>query len=377
MKAGKDQGYTRYKNNELILDLLHKRNYSATELAQLTGLSNASMTKILVDLSGKGLIKVVQGEDEGGKGRKRKYYAINDQAGLIVAIDFSDNALKVAFADMQGNILDRRVLGQVLHYTVAVLYEAILFIKDAIHTDFSDRRLTSVNLSLPGQIDESTMAIGRSAQFREIVSEDRLGVLRLFERHFDVPVRLYNDINLSAVAEKELGGVAEENFLLMHIDAGVGGAFYFGGKVFGGSHGFAGEIGFLPVVRDGKEEILDSVVSFTAIAERLNARCGETFMIDGLVRAYGSDPRVRAELLESAKVAGKAARELALILDIDRVIVSGKVAALDEEYKSTFVAASSGDGAEVRVSFSELEDSALHGAILTAIRLDLRQTISR
>ena len=58
MKAGKDQGYTRYKNNELILDLLHKRNYSATELAQLTGLSNASMTKILVDLSGKGLIKV-------------------------------------------------------------------------------------------------------------------------------------------------------------------------------------------------------------------------------------------------------------------------------------------------------------------------------
>ena len=50
MKAGKDQGYTRYKNNELILDLLHKRNYSATELAQLTGLSNASMTKILVDL---------------------------------------------------------------------------------------------------------------------------------------------------------------------------------------------------------------------------------------------------------------------------------------------------------------------------------------
>ena len=122
MKAGKDQGYTRYKNNELILDLLHKRNYSATELAQLTGLSNASMTKILVDLSGKGLIKVVQGEDEGGKGRKRKYYAINDQAGLIVAIDFSDNALKVAFADMQGNILDRRVLGQVLHYTVAVLF---------------------------------------------------------------------------------------------------------------------------------------------------------------------------------------------------------------------------------------------------------------
>lgn len=109
----------------------------------------------------------------------------------------------------------------------------------------------------------------------------------------------------------------------------------------------------------------------------MNARCGETFTIDGLVRAYGSDPRVRAELLESAKVAGKAARELALILDIDRVIVSGKVAALDEEYKSTFVAASSGDGAEVRVSFSELEDSALHGAILTAIRLDLRQTISR
>lgn len=147
------------------------------------------------------------------------------------------------------------------------------------------------------------MEVVLSAQLKKVVDEDKGKLLKIFNGHFDVPVRAFNDINLSLIAERDDEESYGKNLILMHIDAGVGGAFYFGNKIYGGDHGFAGEIGFMPVFFEGKKTILDSAVSFTSIAERLTERFHKDYGIDDLKELYFTDAEVRAEFLKTASVA--------------------------------------------------------------------------
>lgn len=376
--TGKTQSYARFKNNELILNMLRKKEYSATELAEQLRLSNAALSRIMAELSEKRLVKKVPRNEAPSPGRRRDYFALNGEYGVIAGVGFSDNGVHIVFADFSGKVLVEERMKDKLNYDLASIYEIVLRIHELYGRNLKGLPILSVNLSVPGKINKRTMEIVRSAQLKTLVDEDKSKLLKIFRSHFDVPVRAFNDINLSLVAEEDAHEERDfGNLVLLHIDAGVGGAFYFGNKIFDGDNGFAGELGFWPVIFDGEKTILDSAVSFTSIAERLTARRGRPHDIGGLRELYFTDPEVKAEFLKTAAVAGEALCGLTEILDVNYVIVSGGVTELDDDYKNALIASVNRGGNGVKVCFSALKDACVKGVIIEAMRKEIIFAISK
>jgi glucokinase len=67
------------------------------------------------------------------------------------------------------------------------------------------------------------------------------------------PVVVDNDANCAALAESVAGaGVGATDMVLVTLGTGIGGAIIAGGHLLRGAHGFAGEIGHVEVVHDGR-----------------------------------------------------------------------------------------------------------------------------
>jgi glucokinase len=67
------------------------------------------------------------------------------------------------------------------------------------------------------------------------------------------PVAVDNDANCAALAESVVGaGVGASDMVLVTLGTGIGGAIIAGGHLLRGAHGFAGEIGHVEVVHDGR-----------------------------------------------------------------------------------------------------------------------------
>ena len=74
------------------------------------------------------------------------------------------------------------------------------------------------------------------------------GVRELLESELGMQVRLENDVNLAATAERVSGsGLGREVFVTIWLGNGVGAAFDINGSLHRGAFGGAGEIGFMPI----------------------------------------------------------------------------------------------------------------------------------
>jgi predicted NBD/HSP70 family sugar kinase len=123
-------------------------------------------------------------------------------------------------------------------------------------------------------------------------------------------VTVDNDVNLAAVAERQLGsGQDEQGFALLWIDEGLGLALDTDGSLLRGATGIAGEVGYMPVRtdvrdRDGRPADFQGLVGGPAVR--------------ALAKTYGLRGRSTAEL-----VSGAVAQRATAFLDelADRIAV--------------------------------------------------------
>lgn len=88
-----------------------------------------------------------------------------------------------------------------------------------------------------------------------------------------VPIKVGNDANMAALGEYWKGAAAQfSSVMMVTVGTGVGGGLVLDGKVIGGVHGAAAEIGHLPLVAEdfgtcncGKKGCLEQVASATGI----------------------------------------------------------------------------------------------------------------
>lgn len=107
----------------------------------------------------------------------------------------------------------------------------------------------AIGLGCPGVFDPATGALRASANLEALVGT-RLGpeISRRLERS-EQDLRVGNDANLAAYGEQWKGaGVGKEDLCLLTLGTGIGGGLILGGKLFGGPHGMACEIGHLVVL---------------------------------------------------------------------------------------------------------------------------------
>jgi glucokinase len=143
---------------------------------------------------------------------------------------------------------------------------------DAIAQLDPDNHTIAIGVGTPGPAD----AAGRVAQVAiNLPGWQNVPLADWLETKTGKPTIIGNDANCAGLGEAWLGaGRQFQNFILLTLGTGVGGAIFLDGKLFVGHQGAAGELGLVslypngPKCNSGNQGSLEQYASVTAIRRR-------------------------------------------------------------------------------------------------------------
>jgi predicted NBD/HSP70 family sugar kinase len=231
-------------NDRVALELLLEHGtLTRTQLAELTGLSKPTATQLLQRLAETDLI-VPRGTTSGSPGPNAQLYALNERAAFVAAVDVDEHRVSAAVADLAG-----RTLGEVSHEVDYTAHDDPVPSVRRVLADVcrrsgvKQRELGQVALGVPAAYDA---AHDRLTFAEHIPGWARAGTLARLRSALSCDLAVDNDVKLAAVWERG-HGVAREvaSFALLWAGTGLGLAVDFGGTLYTGATGGAGEIGYM------------------------------------------------------------------------------------------------------------------------------------
>jgi len=373
-------------NRDVLQALFDHGPVTRPELAALTRLSKPTVSAAIRRLASAGLLRET-GSRRGQPGRAPTCYTVDPSAGFVVGVDVGGANLRVLVADVLGATMAqrrRRTVPRGSEHVVGQVGELAWALIDELGLD--KRRLLSVAVSTPGVIDPATRRIGYAYNIGQSGEFDLLGPLAQW---FDAPILIQNNVNCAALAEQRLGLAREvADFAVISVGAGIGMGLVYGGRLVGGTHGAAGEIGYLPLAADpfapehrrrGALEDEASAEGILAMAARLDGWPGRPpESVEEIFELAGQGVAAAAEVVEAeGRMLGMAVAALCTIVDPELVVLGGGVGSnplLLPPVRRTV-------GAILpmppRIEVSQLGASAsLHGAVALALT-DARRSLFR
>jgi predicted NBD/HSP70 family sugar kinase len=233
-------------NEFLVLDFVREHGPTTrTDVARELGLSAASVSRIVARLRGDRLV-TESGRMPSPGGRPRALISFRRDAGAIIAIDLGGTRCQAALADLSGTIVasDLRPTGADGD-AFATLSAAIAAIQ--AEADRREVPVVALAVGVPGIVDPTTGTV-RDAPY---VGWDGFPLVERLATMVDVPFVVENDVNLAALAHAWRGdGRQVDDFVTLSVGTGTGGAIVSGGRLVGGAHNVAGELGYLVVRRE-------------------------------------------------------------------------------------------------------------------------------
>ncbi|MGH3647131.1 MAG: ROK family protein [Micromonosporaceae bacterium] len=316
--------------------LLERGPLTRGDLRELTGLAKPTTSEVLRRLQEAGLAQVV-GRTSGGPGRNAEVYAVNPDAAYAAAVSVREHhyCLAIAICDLTGR--------QRAQLEVAVGDDdPVTAVADAVkgaceRARIPRRRLHHVQLAVPGSYDERAGVV----RYVDVPGWSRVGLVDEIRARMRTPVSVDNDVNLAATAERRHGTAADhDSFALLWLgEEGIGLAIDLGGVLLRGSHGGAGEIGYMPVglpgrgaddkpagVHDFQDLVGGQAVRDLARQYGLTADTGQAATEAAVAALTGDDPAKAQAFLDALAVriaVGFAA--VVAVLDPSLVVLAGEV----------------------------------------------------
>jgi predicted NBD/HSP70 family sugar kinase len=281
------------------------RQASASQLVAATGLSKATIGLALGSLERAGLISHV-GHRVGQVGRAPRVYEIRPDAGWALAVDVGASWLRLALADLSGQVAARaeeRVRAREAAALVAQIGVLARGCAERAGVRLADVTHTVVGIAGVYEPDQDRIAAAPN-----LPGWDRPGSVAALRAQVGDALSVENDVNLATRAEQE-HGAGSEDFVFVSVGTGIGMGIVIGGHLYRGSSGRAGEISFLPV------------------ADRAEPQPGAEVRRHGILETVASADGVLAAAVEAGLTAATA--------------------------EQVFAAARSGNGAAVRVVHAE------------------------
>jgi predicted NBD/HSP70 family sugar kinase len=326
----------RAHNERALLECLRSAGPSSRPgLARIAGLSKPTVSQALANLESVGLVRPV-GPASPSLGRTAMLYEVDPTAGYVVGIDIGRAWIRVAAADLSGEIVARRDernrarSGSALVRSVAaVAHEVVeaagLTWKQVAHTVVGG----------PGVFDPDS---DRFRHAPNVPGWSRPGVMSELREALPPTVALDNDANLAAVGERSYGsGRDARTFVYVSVGTGIGMGVIIDGELYRGAHGAAGEVGYLPLGEDGpgdaagrdarRRGILEEAASADAVvrtAKRLGMQ-GATSAKRVFAAARAGDELAHAAVDAEAQRLALVVGTVAAIVDPEFVLLGGGV----------------------------------------------------
>src|SRR5207302_7988614 len=118
----------------------------------------------------------------------------------------------------------------------------------------------------------------------------------------EVPVKVFNDVNLAAIGERDQGaGQGVRSFVFVSVGTGLGAGVIVNGELLAGSHGAAGELDLLRPVASGSDPAAPAILAYAAEVSR-DQPPGEAFdTVEIFTRARENDARALGIVTEVAR----------------------------------------------------------------------------
>ncbi len=367
---GKNQTFSRKCNIELVLNMIREKPCSASELASVLSLSNATLSSILKELSDVGVICVNEVTSISGLGRKRVNYEINRDYGLILTINISNFHAQTSLVNMQQEIIASNDM-TISQYDTSSFYQLILEAEKILRNNNPKNiPLRHIAITLPGRVNSVTGELLLSCQFDKELFSEKHFIQNSFKKQFgDIPISLANDINAFTVGELRNGQLKGiKNAVFINIDYGIGGGLVIDGKPFYGDLGYAGEFGLIKYYNGKDYESIDEFVSIRALCEKASKILNREVKRDELIELYRNNEEIKEMVLETAPIVGQSIGMISNTLDISTFIISGRATLFGEEYLSRIRETTKGLANTPVIKYSELGKNAeILGASIYAI----------
>lgn len=229
--------------------LKRKKICSRAELAKETGLTQASITKIIAGLIKYNIVKEV-GTIDGKKGRRSIGLALNSDAYKVIGVKISRKSFSVGVFDIGGK-----------HYDIYLeeidvvdgVRNTIKRIKNSINEMLLKyTNIVAIGIAVPGPYLKN---VGKIALMTEVPGWEDVSLSEEFVNAYEIPVYIEHDANAGALAEWWFGSHNIHQGVMVHILAGegIGAGVVIDGNVLQGSHGIAGEIGHMSIDINGRK----------------------------------------------------------------------------------------------------------------------------
>lgn len=327
---GKNQSFAREVNNLLVLNALSKENLSATELSNNFKLSNATLSSLLKNLSDLGLIEKVGSTSTSGFGRKMVKFSLSSTYGNILVVSLSSLRCHAKLFTLKGEVLLEKKL-ELEKYDLETIEKVISTIKAGCLGNLNVRYVV---LCMPGLVNKNTGKLQASTQFDSSLFSSDNKLEKMFMEAFSCPVKIENDTKILMHGELSIGSFKDSEFgMLAYVDYGVGGCLQNNGNILYGSRGYSGEIGRVFVKSNSSYSNIDDLSSIRCLKQKIEPLLGHKPHTSEIVSLFiAGNEEVRKIVLESAYYLGQGLERINSILDLDRIVISGRVTRFGLDY---------------------------------------------
>ena len=303
----------------LFETVLTKGPLSRRDVARLTGLSAASVTKLVKPMITNGYL--IENESEAGVPGRPADPAADPSRHFAVGIKLMNSEIVGVVADLHAEVqssyrlkLAKSAPGDVVDAIEKITQ--ILLDESPLQRD----RLLGIGIGLSGHINGSSGILHQSP----LLGWRNVPLRQLVADRMQVPVIIENDVNTLAVAEQWFGpGSGYGSFAVVTVGAGVGCGLVIDGQLWQGISGAAGEFGHMVVDPDGpechcgKRGCLESIASDTAIASAMSRAVGRRIskVSQVVALAHAGDPDAQGVFAQAGTALGRALAALVSLLN--------------------------------------------------------------
>jgi glucokinase-like ROK family protein len=258
-------------NRSHLLNLLYfNEPTTRLDLSQLSGLSPATVTKLISELINEQIVIETGVEDSQG-GRPRTTLQIDPRYGYFIGVDVGETHIYVELFDIKLNSLSDQKFaldsGEMHPDDIArMIADGVKALQAA--SNIPDEKVLGVGIGMPGIVDRA----GGVSIFAPNWGWHNVSLLDLLQQQLHLPILLDNGAQAMALAEMWFGaGKGIRNLVVLLIGTGVGSGVITEGRLYRGVSSSAGEWGHTCIVMNGRP-----------------CRCGSR----GCIEAYAGAPAI-------------------------------------------------------------------------------------
>lgn len=324
-------------NRMTVLNTVRERQFiGRAEVAEITGISRASVTYLVGDLVRDGwLIEYEKGETTQNGGRPPILLQFNPDAMYAVVVMIGSERTMVAVGD--GNARMRyaeslpSVLGQSAEQTIEVV---VGLVERALKESGVDReRVGGVAIGVPGLVDAQNSMVHYSARLPAMRNLD-LG--SIVAERVGLPTIVENETRLIGWGELKFGsGRSHSPLVCVSVTLGIGSCIILEDRMLSGSSYSAGQFGHMTIDEDGMQcecgnkGCWEALASNAAVLQRARATGGAWAVeptIPGIIEAAATgDEQARKLLHDTAVHLGIGLANIINIVNPEIIVLHGKL----------------------------------------------------